>query len=212
MKLELLQVTQSSQSCRYSFSASFSEGLHLLTGPDPAAADTLLRLLTGRKPPEQGQIRFLGYDIFLLDRAYQNHLAYFSRYPLFPDSFPLLHYLIYSAILQRLEPRQAKEKAMKLLKDFHLVSYAFRSLGSLPNELRKRVLLINTLWSEAPIYLLQHPLAYAAPEDMPWLCARLQAIRRSKIVLISEPKAHLLEGLSWQVCPLPAGTPLPDRL
>ena len=211
MKLELLQATQSLQGYRYSLSASFSEGLYLLTGPDPAAADALLYLLTGRRPPEQGQVRFLGYDIFLLGRAYQNHLAYFSRYPLFPDSFPLLHFLIYSAILQRLEPKQAKEKAMRLLKDFHMASYAFRSLGSLPEPLKNRVLLINTLWSEAPIYLLRHPLAYAGPEDLPWLCARLQAVRRSKIVLVSEPDAHLFPGLSWQVCPLPAGVPLPDR-
>ena len=165
-------------------------------------ANRTIRAQTLKNPPEAGQIRFLGYDIFLLGRAYQNHLAYFSQYPLFPDSFPLAHFLLYSALLQRLEPDQARKKARRLLETFGLTDWTACPLGQLPVSLRRRVLLINTLWSEAPVYLLSQPFSYAAPEDEGWLRSRLREVQESKIVLLSQTEPSALSGLSWQDHPL----------
>ncbi len=206
MKLECQQVIQTAQHRCFSFSVSFSEGIHLLTGPDTMAAGTLLRLLTGRRPPQQGQIRFLDYDIFLLGRSYQNHLSYFARYPLFPGSFPLEHFLIYSGLLQRLPSDAAREKARRLLDQFRLTAYSACPLGQLPKGLRRRLVLANTLFSEAPVYLLRHPFALAAPEDFPWLAHRLEAIRQSKIVILSEPDPAVLAGIPCRIYRLGNGT------
>ncbi len=205
VKLECQQVIQTSQHRCFSFSVSFSEGIHLLTGPDTFAAGTLLCLLTGCHLPQRGQILFLDYDIFLLGRAYQNHLAYFSRYPLFPGSFPLRHFLIYSGLLQRMSPELAQEKAGHILDQLQLSAYASCPLEQLPKELRRRVVLANTLFSEAPVYLLRRPFALAAPEDRPWLTARLEAIRQSKIVVLSEPDPSVLSGVPCQVYRLENG-------
>lgn len=202
MKLECLQVTPTSFSGCFSFSASFSEGIHLLTGPDMAAADALLDLLTGRCPPSQGQILFLGYDIFLLGRAYQNHLAYFSRYPLFPDSFPLRHFLLYANLLQRLPPEPAQAKADRLLEQLHLAAFAACPLGQLSSQARRQVRLAVTLSSEAPVYLLRRPFSFADPECRPGILRRLEAVAKKKIVLLTEPDPSLLRGLDFRLCPV----------
>lgn len=191
MELKMLQVSQESGGRIYRFSTSFSEGIHILSGSDANAKTLLLKLLTGRKPPDHGEIRFLGYNIIALGRAYQNHLAYLSRFPLFPDSFSLSHYLIYTGILQRLEPERARAKAASLMSCFDLDAYAGQPLGSLPDPVKKRVLLVNTLHSEAPILLLDNLFSYVSANSDAWVFAHLQVMRERKIILISAQQAAL---------------------
>ncbi|WP_434310529.1 ATP-binding cassette domain-containing protein [Hominifimenecus sp. rT4P-3] len=198
MELEVIQVSQTSCGHHYTFSASFSEGIHLLSGSDTGIKTQFLKILTGTKKPECGNIYFLGYDIFTLGRAYQNHLAYFSRFPLFPGSFSLSHYLIYTGLLQRLEPDQARGKASVLLQTFELSSYADKTLDKLSESVRKRVLLINTLHSEAPILLLDQLFCYMDDSDLPWVLPHLVSLQKKKIILISVEDTQIFDGISHQ--------------
>lgn len=198
MELEVIQVSQTSCGHHYTFSASFSEGIHLLSGSDTGIKTHFLNFLTGKKKPECGNIYFLGYDIFTLGRAYQNHLAYFSRFPLFPGSFTLSHYLIYTGLLQRLEPEQARGKASTLLQRFQLSSYADKTLDELSEPIKKRILLVNTLYSEAPILLLDRLLCYTDDTDWSWMLPHLGNLQKKKIILISLEDTRTLEPLSCQ--------------
>lgn len=210
MELEMLQVSQDSDGIRYHFTASFSEGIHLLSGSDASAKTLLLSLLTGKNAPDHGEIRFLGYDIMALGRAYQNHLAYFSRFPLFPDSFTLSHYLIYTGILQRLEPDQARGKAFSLIRRFGLENFAGQTLGELPSAIKKRVLLANTLHSEAPVLLLDKPFTYASADDLDWMFPHLLKLRERKIILMSVEREHLMDKIPHRTLYLENGTILPE--
>lgn len=167
---------------------TFSEGITCILGDDREGKRLLQQLLTARQHPQQGQISFLGYDIAALGQAYLNHLSYPSQYPLYPPTLSLRHYLIHTSLMQRLSARAACQKAEALLWELGMPDLGSLTLNELPDSLRRRVLLLQTLRSEAPILILDEPFRHIGPGERRHMEDILAQYLEEKIILIFTQK------------------------
>lgn len=210
MKIELINLPFLSTDSPECSRLELSEGIHCICSRHAATLHQLFQYLTALSTPPKGHVRFLNYDVFKLGEAYRNHLSYFGRYPFFPDTFPLFHYLTYTSLLQRLPSDAAKQKADGLIWEIELNSERHSPLSALSPETLKRIDLYQTVLSEAPILILndQHFPAPNSP-DYNKMLSILSSSAETKIIII----LHQFPADSDHSSPLAAKKeedPLPD--
>jgi len=205
MKLELLHISKQKDCILQDITAEFAEGIHGLFGPDMAAKKQLFRYIEALEKPEYGQVRFLEYDVMDLGIAYRNHLAYLGRYPLYPETFSVYHYLVHTSLLQRLTIQEARQKALHILRDFGMEEIRDYTLDRLPESVACRLNLMQTLLSEAPILLLEDPLRGLCDGDCHLTLNILGKYIDQKIILIAAKEEAPFKALPLVSYDLAAG-------
>lgn len=146
------------------------ENVHCLCliGPSGGGKSTLLRLLAGLEYPSAGELELNDTPIRYQEDALLAHRrkigTVFQAYNLFPHLTALDNITLPLEKVHGLSPSVAKDKALSLLRRFHLEQHAQKRPGALSGGQSQRVAIIRALAIEPQVLLFDEPTSALDPE------------------------------------------------
>jgi heme exporter protein A len=129
-----------------------------VSGENGSGKTSLLRMLCGLLPPEQGTVRWQGRDIAEQREAYQGQLIYLGHLNGLKDDLTPLENLTFSALMSGVPVSEAD--CCDALQAVGLGSSAQRLSSGLLSQGQKRRAALARLWMTArPLWILDEPFA-----------------------------------------------------
>ena len=147
---------------------SAGPGITGLLGPNGAGKTTLLRTIATVLRPDEGRIRAFGLDPgdATQRREIRRRLGYQPQEPGFFQSFTVLAFLDYVAILKELTGRDDRRREVRRVVDLvDLGAVANRRIRKLSGGMRRRVALAQALLGQPQLLILDEPTAGLDPEQ-----------------------------------------------
>jgi len=185
-----------------------------LIGPNGAGKTTVFNMLTGVYQPTQGQIQLNGLDLVGKKPYEISHLGMtrtFQNIRLFKNLTVLENVLIAthqhityglrdSVLLTqkfRIEEADMREKAMSLLKIFHLESKAQEKASSLPYGEQRKLEIVRAMATDPSLILLDEPAAGMNHSETHHLMETIAKIRQDfkLTILLIEHDMKLVMGI-----------------
>ena len=195
-----------------------------LIGPNGAGKTTVFNLLTKVYQPTRGTILLDGVDTHSMTTAQINKAGIartFQNIRLFDNlsvednvKLGLHNHIGYTALegILRLPSywkaeKAAHERAMELLRIFHMQDLANAKAGSLPYGAQRRLEIIRALATEPKLLLLDEPAAGMNPSETAELMENIVHIRDQFqiAILLIEHDMNLVMGICEGICVLDFG-------
>src|SRR6185295_13934196 len=178
-----------------------------IIGPNGAGKTTCFNLLTKFLQPTRGRIRYRGSDITDLDPADVARLGLgrsFQISAVFPGLTSLQN--VRMALQRRrgesLDFWRAEsvldvydERAMQLLQDVGLASFAGTLAAALPYGRKRALEIATTLALDPQLLLLDEPTAGMTHEDIDRVVALIRSVRAGRTILMVEHNLSVVAGL-----------------
>jgi iron(III) transport system ATP-binding protein len=132
--------------------------LFTLLGPSGCGKTTLLRLIAGFAPPDEGEIRFGDRRVEHLAPYERNIGMVFQNYALWPH-MTVRQNIVYGLTLRRLGGAEITRRLESVLQKVNLVGLESRYPGQLSGGQQQRVALARALVLNPDILLLDEPLS-----------------------------------------------------
>jgi polar amino acid transport system ATP-binding protein len=149
------------------FEAEFAHTLALI-GPSGGGKSTLLRLLAGLDAPDTGEILVNGEPLPQDEERLRIHRSHtgivFQAFNLFPHLSALANVMLPLTQVHGLDVATARDRAMDVLKRFHLVEHAAKQPAQLSGGQRQRVAIARALAVDPAFLLLDEPTSALDPE------------------------------------------------
>jgi len=149
------------------FEVEFAHTLALI-GPSGGGKSTLLRLLAGLDSPDAGEILVDGKPLPRDEEHLRLHRSrtgiVFQAFNLFPHLSALGNVMLPLTEVHRLDVTTARERAMDVLKRFHLAEHAAKQPAQLSGGQRQRVAIARALAVDPAFLLLDEPTSALDPE------------------------------------------------
>ena len=207
------------------FDVTIEKGeLYGLIGPNGAGKTTVFNLLTGVYKPDQGRVLLDGKDITGkktieisrcgIARTFQN-IRLFSKMPVLDNVKAGLHnhhpYSMMAGIFRlpsyRRQEKEMDEKAMELLKVFHLEDSAEMLAANLPYGKQRRLEIARALATDPKLLLLDEPAAGMNPKETQELMDMIRFVRDNfdMTILLIEHDMKLVSGICEELTVLNFG-------
>jgi len=136
------------------FDLAIREGEFLtIVGPSGCGKSTLLRIVAGLHLASAGDVRVDGR---IVDRP-QTNLGIVFQSPVLLDWRTALDNVLVQVELRGLDPREYKERALRMLEQVGLRDFADRYPYELSGGMRQRVAIARALIHDAPLLLMDEP-------------------------------------------------------
>ena len=196
--------------------------IHALIGPNGAGKTTCFNLLTKFLQPTRGRIKFKGEDITSLAPAEVARLGLVRSFQIsavFPHMTVLENVRIAlqrkrggsydfwcsSAVLD-----QYKQRAMELIEEVGLTSFADWMAVELPYGRKRALEIATTLALDPQMMLLDEPLAGMGHEDIARVAALIKRVAAGRTVLMVEHNLSVVAELSDTITVLTRGRVLAE--
>ncbi|WP_263968545.1 ABC transporter ATP-binding protein [Roseomonas sp. SXEYE001] len=196
--------------------------IHGLIGPNGAGKTTCFNLLTKFMQPTRGVIRYDGRDITRMPPARVARLGLVRSFQI-SAVFPHLTVLENVRIALQRERggsydfwrsdavlRRYDERAMALLGDVGLTTYAQAPAGTLPYGRKRALEIATTLALEPVLMLLDEPTAGMTHEDVDRIVELVRRVAQGRTVLMVEHNLKVVEGLCDAITVLTRGRVLAE--
>ncbi|MBX9701777.1 MAG: ABC transporter ATP-binding protein [Acetobacteraceae bacterium] len=196
--------------------------IHGLIGPNGAGKTTCFNLLTKFLPVTRGTIHYEGRDITGMKPAEVARLGLVRSFQI-SAVFPHLSVLENVRVaLQRQRGgsfdfwrsetllRRYDDRAMALLEDVGIASYAGITAGELPYGRKRALEIATTLAMEPQMMLLDEPTAGMAHEDVDRIVALVKRVAVGRTVLLVEHNLKVVAGLCDTITVLTRGRVLAE--
>ena len=201
-----------------------------IIGPNGAGKTSLLNLLTGTSRATSGTVHLLGYDV---TRMSPNRRARHGLARTFQTSYLLLGLSVRENVRLALQSKNTsvvgllrvvgkndatRTRSMEILDSVGLTDAELQTAGSLSHGDRRKLELAFVLASEAPVVLLDEPMAGVNAEDVDDLMELIRGIHEQQktTILMVEHHIHVVLGLADRVAVMHHGALLaidsPDRI
>jgi NitT/TauT family transport system ATP-binding protein len=124
-----------------------------IVGPSGCGKSTLLRIVAGLHLPTSGEVRVAGR---IVDRP-QTNLGIVFQSPVLLDWRTALANVLMQVELRGLNPREYRDRALRLLDQVGLKEFADRYPHELSGGMRQRVAIARALIHDAPLLLMDEP-------------------------------------------------------
>uniref|UniRef100_UPI0034E8A5AE ABC transporter ATP-binding protein n=1 Tax=Belnapia rosea TaxID=938405 RepID=UPI0034E8A5AE len=196
--------------------------IHGLIGPNGAGKTTCFNLLTKFLQPTRGTIRYDGRDITGMKPAEVARLGLVRSFQI-SAVFPHLSVLENVRMaLQRQRGgsfdfwrsdsllRSFDDRAMALLEDVGLTSYARIAAGELPYGRKRALEIATTMAMDPAMMLLDEPTAGMTHEDVDRIVALVKRVSAGRTVLLVEHNLKVVSGLCDRITVLARGSVLAE--
>ena len=196
--------------------------IHGLIGPNGAGKTTCFNLLTKFLAPTRGTIRYAGRDITGLKPAEVARLGLVRSFQIsavFPHLTVLENVRLalqrgrggsYDFWRSEAVLRRYDDRAMELLADVGLTTYAREEAGTLPYGRKRALEIATTLALEPRMMLLDEPTAGMTHEDVDRIVALVRRVAVGRTVLMVEHNLKVVEGLCDRITVLARGQVLAE--
>jgi len=198
-----------------------------LIGPNGAGKTTIFNMLTKVYEPSRGTIELNGVSTAKMDaikvnkagiaRTFQN-IRLFNNETVLENVLVGMHNQIYYSVLDGIlrlptyyrAEKEAKEKAMSLLKMFNLDDVADAKASSLPYGAQRRLEIARALATNPCLLLLDEPAAGMNPSETEELMNTIKKVRDEfgVSILLIEHDMKLVMGICEKITVLNFGTVL----
>ncbi len=197
-------------------------GLHSLIGPNGAGKTTFFNMLTGLLPPNAGQIRFLGTDVTRLPVHRRSRLGLGRSFQIVSMFANLTAFENVRVAAQAQSPHrrfawrdahtiaELNERAWSLLAAVGLQGRAAETCRNLSHGEQRLLEIAVTLATDAPLLLLDEPLAGLAEADRVVVSRLIRSLADSRAVLLVEHDLDRVVALSDRITVLHQGRLIAD--
>ena len=196
--------------------------IHALIGPNGAGKTTCFNLLTKFLVPTSGQILFNGRDITMdapAQIARQGIIRSFQISAVFPHMSVLENVRI--GLQRKLGTsfhfwkngeslKQLDERAMQLLEEVDLTSFARTTTVDLPYGRKRALEIATTLAMEPELMLLDEPTQGMGHEDVDRVTALIKKVSAGRTILMVEHNMSVVSGICDRISVLQRGALLAE--
>jgi branched-chain amino acid transport system ATP-binding protein len=196
--------------------------IHALIGPNGAGKTTCFNLLTKFLRPTRGRIVYKGRDITPTAPADVARLGLVRSFQI-SAVFP--HLTVLENVRVALQRKRGgsfdfwrskrvldafNDRAMALLDDVGLSSYAYSTAVELPYGRKRALEIATTLALDPEMLLLDEPMAGMGHEDIARISALIKTVSASRTVLMVEHNLSVVADLSHRITVLTRGRVLAE--
>jgi len=148
------------------FTLGPGERLHV-TGENGSGKTSLLRMLCGLSPPEEGEVRWTGVAIARLGDEYRKAVLYLGHHNALKEELTALENLLTTSALAGVAVSDAEGR--EVLRRVGLAGREDLPVRFLSQGQKRRVALARLLWSPAPLWVLDEPYVALDSAAVGWL-------------------------------------------
>ena len=161
----------------------------VITGEKDSGKTTLLNIISGLLPYEEGELRFEGkptsrYKEADWEKYRKEHIAFISQSYSLIDNYTVLQNVMAVLLIQKINETQAKETSMEYLEQVGLSSCALRYAYELSNEQKQRLAIAKALAKNTPVIVADEPTENLDKETGKEILKLLSELAKTKLVLI----------------------------
>jgi ABC-2 type transport system ATP-binding protein len=135
-------------------------------GPNGAGKTTTLRMLTGYFPPNEGEARLDGRDVFAHPREVKKRIGYLPEtLPLYPE-MTVWSYLDFISRIKGVERKHRKSRIELAMERCSLADVRRRPIGNLSKGYRQRVGMAQAILHEPEVLFLDEPTSGLDPKQI----------------------------------------------
>jgi ABC-2 type transport system ATP-binding protein len=176
------------------FSLTIKQGeIFGLVGPGGSGTSTIIDLLSGRKPPLDGAISIMGYDVRRFERRARQLMGVVPHVDLntLGESGTPREHLEFHARLLGMSERLADKRLPRVLETVGLARYEHLQVSAFSFALKQRLALARALLPDPPLLLLDEPTRQAEAPERAAFWELLRALR-------AQGKTILLATRDWE--------------
>lgn len=169
-----------------------------LLGPNGAGKTTMILMLLGLTDPTSGRVTVCGIDSTRRPIDVKKRVGYLPDDVGFYEDMSGLNNLLYTAHLNRVPKREARERAQNLLKRVGLSQSADKKVGKYSRGMRQRLGFADVLIKNPEIIILDEPTLGIDPEGVRDFLDLIRRLSRDEglTVLLSSHHLHQVQ----QIC------------
>jgi ABC-2 type transport system ATP-binding protein len=169
-----------------------------LLGPNGAGKTTTILMMLGLTEPTSGSVKVCGIDSTRNPMQVKRKVGYMPDDVGFYEDRSALDNLLYTAGLNRIPPKEGRERALQLLERVGLSEAAHKRVGTFSRGMRQRLGLADVLIKKPEVIILDEPTLGIDPEGVRELLALIEELSRKDglTVLLSSHHLHQVQ----QIC------------
>jgi len=157
-------------------------------GPSGGGKTTFLRILAGLETYQSGEIYINNHHMKKNEdylREYRKKIGMvFQAFNLFPHLTALENIMLPLVKVHQIKKAEAKERALELLRRFHLEEHAFKKPSKLSGGQKQRIAICRAVAIKPEFLLLDEPTSALDPEYTSEVLDLIQEVQREGIEII----------------------------
>lgn len=179
----------------------FGKGAFALFGDNGAGKTTLLHVLSGIRAPQTGQVSLNGVDLLADPLGAKRQMVFMPDRPLI---YPGMRGIDLLALLSEVRGEFTLPSLTPLIERFQVGMHLHKPFEDMSLGTQKKILLVGTLASPAPILLMDEPTNAIDPATRATLAKILETQARQRLVLFSTHDPEFAQAVGaehWRLSP-----------
>jgi ABC-type multidrug transport system ATPase subunit len=152
-----------------------------ILGGNGSGKSTLLKIISGAAVPSAGSVRFFQEGKTISEEEKYRHISITAPYMELIEEFSVMEMLRFYTSLKNLKDGM---RLSDLLESIWLSDSADKEVRLLSSGMKQRLKLALAIYADAPILLLDEPLSNLDERGRAWYMDEMQALGRSKVVVV----------------------------
>ncbi|WP_028562148.1 ABC transporter ATP-binding protein [Paenibacillus pinihumi] len=161
-----------------------------LIGLNGAGKSTTIKHILGLMKPLKGEIQIRGTTLEQDPQRYRSSFAYVPESPVLFDEMTVQEHLRLTGMAYDVDPGHYEQRSEMLLKEFHMAAKRTAFSGHLSKGMKQKVMIMNALLSEPPLYIIDEPFLGLDPLGIRSLLERLVEVKNSGAAILMS--SHIL--------------------
>jgi ABC-2 type transport system ATP-binding protein len=172
-----------------------------LLGPNGAGKSTTILMMLGLTEPTSGTVKVCGWDSTRHAIEVKRKVGYLPEDVGFYDDYSGLENLLYSARLNRISGREARQRAEQLLDRVGLKDAIYKQAGKYSRGMRQRLGLADVLIKNPEVIILDEPTLGLDPNGVREFLSLIRQLSREDglTVLLSSHHLHQVQEICDRV-------------
>lgn len=161
-----------------------------LIGLNGAGKSTTIKHILGLMKPHAGEVRIAGTTLANDPDTYRASFAYVPETPVLFDELTVQEHMRLTGMAYGVEEQAFEPRAAGLLDEFHMTGKKSAFAGHLSKGMKQKVMIMNALLPEPPLYVIDEPFLGLDPLGIRSLLERLVEVKRSGAAILMS--SHIL--------------------
>lgn len=166
-------------------------------GPNGAGKTTAMRMISCAFPPTSGRLDVVGMDVMTQAREIKARMGVVPQEETLDEEITVLDNLLIHARYFGHRPRDAKPKALELLRFMQLDDKTNHEIRELSGGMKRRLLIARGMLNDPEILILDEPTTGLDPQARHLVWEKLRTLKRSGVTLLLT--THYMEEAA-QLC------------
>ncbi|GGF98948.1 ABC transporter ATP-binding protein [Paenibacillus abyssi] len=161
-----------------------------LIGLNGAGKSTTIKHILGLMKQHKGDIRINGVTLEENPERYRSAFAYVPETPVLFDELTVQDHMRLTGMAYGVEEQLYAKRSERLLQEFHMNAKVNAFSGHLSKGMKQKVMIMNALLPEPPLYIIDEPFLGLDPLGIRSLLERLVKVKESGAAILMS--SHIL--------------------